>query len=326
MRHLRGEVIEPDTAIATAPPGVGRAAPPADGAARAYNIAAVDRALDLLEALARIGPASLAALSQEAGCTRTAGFRLLRTMQARGFAIQDHARGLWRLGARWSMLSRAAAGQGALAATAQPFLASLAEAVNENTYFITRAGLEGEVIALHRADPNLRVYVELGKPFALHAGPGRLLLAYAPESVLTQVLARKLARFTPTTRIEPAWIMADLQRLRARHWISTADEMFAGGVSIAATVCDASGDVVGALVIAAPALRMRPPRPRSLLPILEETAAAMSEALGAPSRNPAAGTEPMRALGAARPLTSRPLSAGPSAGAPAHLSALSRDG
>jgi hypothetical protein len=84
--------------------------------------------------------------------------------------------------------------------------------------------------------------------------------------------------------------------------------------------------VVGALVIAAPALRMRPPRPRSLLPILEETAAAMSEALGAPSRTPAAGTEPMRALGAARPLTSRPLSAGPSPGAPAHLSALSRDG
>jgi DNA-binding IclR family transcriptional regulator len=322
MRHLRGEVVEPDAAIATAPPGAGacRASPQADGVARAYNIAAVDRALDLLEALARIGPASLAALSQEAGCTRTAGFRLLRTMQARGFAIQDHARGLWRLGARWSMLSRAAAGQGALAATAQPFLASLAEAVNENTYFITRAGLEGEVIALHRADPNLRVYVELGKPFALHAGPGRLLLAYAPESVLTQVLARKLARFTPTTRIEPAWIMADLQRLRARHWISTADEMFAGGVSIAATVCDASGDVVGALVIAAPALRMRPPRPRSLLPILEETAAAMSEALGAPSRNAVAGAEPMRALGGARPLAGRALSAG----APAQL-ALSRD-
>ncbi|WP_158322864.1 helix-turn-helix domain-containing protein, partial [Acidisphaera rubrifaciens] len=75
-----------------------------DGAGRAYNIAAVDRALDLLEALARIGPASLAAVAEEAGCTRTAGFRLLRTLQARGFAIQDRARGLWRLGARWSML------------------------------------------------------------------------------------------------------------------------------------------------------------------------------------------------------------------------------
>src|SRR5208282_5519199 len=75
--------------------GNGTTAP--DGAERTYNIAAVDRALDLLEALARIGPATLAALAEDAGMTRTAGFRLLRTMQARGFAIQDRARGLWRL-------------------------------------------------------------------------------------------------------------------------------------------------------------------------------------------------------------------------------------
>ena len=75
---------------------------------RDYNIAAVDRTLDLLEALSRIGPASLAALAESVGCTRTAAFRLLRTLQGRGFTIQDEARGLWRLGARWSALGRAA--------------------------------------------------------------------------------------------------------------------------------------------------------------------------------------------------------------------------
>ena len=97
-----------------------KAAPPPES--RDYSIAAVDRALDLLEALARTGPAPLATLADAAGCTRTAGFRLLRTLQARGFAIQDEARGLWRLGARWSALGRAAAEQGALAAVAMPVL------------------------------------------------------------------------------------------------------------------------------------------------------------------------------------------------------------
>ena len=70
--------------------GNGAAAP--EGTERTYNIAAVDRALDLLEALARIGPATLAALAEDAGMTRTPGFRLLRTMQARGFATRT-ARG-----------------------------------------------------------------------------------------------------------------------------------------------------------------------------------------------------------------------------------------
>ena len=43
-----------------------------------------------------------AAVADAARCTRTAGFRLLRTLQSRGFAIQDEARGVWRLGARWA--------------------------------------------------------------------------------------------------------------------------------------------------------------------------------------------------------------------------------
>jgi len=102
------------------------AAPKAQRTAqRDYSIAAVGRALDLLEALARIGPAPLATLAESARCTRTAGFRLLRTLEARGFAIQDEARGIWRLGARWAVLGRAAQQQGALAAAAMPFLAAL---------------------------------------------------------------------------------------------------------------------------------------------------------------------------------------------------------
>src|ERR1700688_1815889 len=109
-----------------APPAIGARYP--DSPPRDYNIAAVDRTLDLLEALSRLGPASLAALAESAGCTRTAAFRLLRTLQGRGFTIQDEARGLWRLGARWNALGRAASEQGALAATAMPFLAALGKA------------------------------------------------------------------------------------------------------------------------------------------------------------------------------------------------------
>ena len=259
---------------------------------RCYNIAAVDRALDLLESLARIGPATLAAIAQDAGMTRTAGFRLLRTMQARGFAIQDRSRGLWRLGARWGMLSRAAASQGALAATAAPILAALATETAENAYLTVRAGHEGEVLAVHRADPSLRVYVDIGKRFFLHAGPGRLLLAYAPETIQTQVLSQRLPRLTPATRIDPPWIAGELERIRSRGWLITSDEMFPGASSVAAPVRDASGDVVAAIVLAAPALRMRPPRPRSLLAPVLAAATQMSEALGAPGggRQPTAPT------------------------------------
>lgn len=245
-----------------------------------YSIAAVGRALDLLEALARTGPSPLASVAEAAGCTRTAAFRLLRTLQARGFAIQDEARGVWRLGARWTALGRAAQDQGALAAAAQPFLAELGQAIGENTYLLTRDGMQAETVAIFQADPALRVYAEVGNRRLLHAGAARLLLAYAPEAVQTQLLAQRLPRFTPATRTDPAWIAADLQRLRVRGYLITADEVHPGAVSVCAPVRDAAGQVVAVLCVTAPSMRMRPPRPRSLLPQVLETAAKLSRALG----------------------------------------------
>jgi IclR family transcriptional regulator, KDG regulon repressor len=255
--------------------------PFSDSTPRDYNIAAVDRTLDLLEALSRLGPASLAALAESAGCTRTAAFRLLRTLQARGFTIQDQSRGLWRLGARWSALGRAASEQGALAATAMPFLAALGKATGENVYLRVREGMESETVAIYQTDPAIRMYSEVGKRGPLHAGSSRILLAFAPEAVQTQLLAQRLNRYTPATRIDATWIAADLQRIRTRLYLITSDEVVAGAVGIAAPVRDATGAVVAVLHISSPSMRMRPPRPRNLLPQVMDAAAKLSEALGA---------------------------------------------
>ena len=262
-----------------APPAV--IDPLSDTATRDYSIAAVDRTLDLLEALSRLGPASLAALAESAGCTRTAAFRLLRTLQGRGFTIQDEARGLWRLGARWNALGRAASEQGALAATAMTFLAALGKATGENVYLRVRDGMESETVAIYQTDPAIRMYSEVGQRGALHAGSGRILLAFAPEAVQTQLLAQRLNRFTPATRIDPTWIAADLQRIRTRGYLITSDEVVAGAVGIAAPVRDATGTVVAVIHISAPSMRMRPPRPRNVLPQVIDAANKLSAALGA---------------------------------------------
>jgi DNA-binding IclR family transcriptional regulator len=273
-----------------------------------YSVAAVERALDLLDALARAGPAPLVTLAAQARCTRSNAFRLLRTLQSRGFAIQDEARGVWRLGARWAMLGRAAHDQGALAATATPFLVALGQTVGENVYLRTRDNLESETVALYQAEPALRLYSQTGARAHLHAGPGRLLLAYAPEPVQTQVLTQRLPRFTPATRTDPTWLAADLQRIRNRGFLITADEVHPGAVSISAPIWDAGGHVVAALTVSAPSMRMRPPRPRSLLPQLLEAARRLSAALGASTaeRAPDTSSPPTQSRPPLRALVSSP--------------------
>jgi DNA-binding IclR family transcriptional regulator len=98
--------------------------------------------------------------------------------------------------------------------------------------------------------------------------------------VQTQVLAQRLPRFTPATRTDAAWIAADLQRIRARGYLVTADEVVPGAVGVTAPVRDASGQVVAALSVSAPSMRMRPPRPRALVPQVLDAAAKLSQLLG----------------------------------------------
>jgi len=252
-------------------------------AVRDNGVAAVEQTLALLDLLARLGPVGTATLQREAGCPQATTLRLLAALQARGFAAQGAGEDTWQVGPRWDAMQRAAHSQGALAAASMPFLVTLAKATGENVYLRARDGLEAETIAVYQADPVLRVYTQVGKRSPLHAGPARLLLAHAPEPVQTQVLSQRLPRFTPATRTDPAWIAADLQRLRARGYLITADEVNAGVTSVSAPVRDASGQVVAVLILSAPSMRLRPPRPRQLLPQVLDAAAQLSRALGGPA-------------------------------------------
>ncbi len=248
--------------------------------AKEPSLGMLERGIDLLELLAKDGPTGVAELAEKTDCAPVTATRLLRVLQTKGFAVCDETNSTWRLGARWNAFAQAAVEQDALATTALPFLTVLGVAAGENAYLRVREGMSSETIAVYRTDPTLRVYTEVGSRGPLHAGTSRMLLAHAPEAVQTQLLTQRLPRFTPATRTDPTWIAADLQRIRARGYLITADEVVPGAVSVGAPVRNASGEVIAVMFISAPTMRMRPPRPRALVSIVQDAAAKLSHALG----------------------------------------------
>ncbi len=245
-----------------------------------YGIAAVERAFDVVAAIMRAGPSTLAAIADTAGCNRATTFRILHTLQARGLVTQDGPRGQWRLGADWTTVARIARQQEAMERAAAPLLTGLAASSQEAVYLAVRDGQESEVVAVHTGDRQMRVYAKAGDRAPLHAGPGRLLLAYAPAAIRSAVLISRLPRLTPNVRIDAPWITADLQRIRTRGWLITHDEIEEGAVTVSTPVRDNAGEVIAALTIASPSIRMRPPRPHTLLTTLIDTALALGAAIG----------------------------------------------
>lgn len=252
-----------------------------------YTVAAVDRALDLIELLARVAPISLARIAGEAECTRTAAFRLLRTLQARGYALQDGKRGLWRLGGRMVHLAEAADTQGTLAAAAAPILDALSHTTGEVVYLSQRAGLEHCFVAVHASNPAFPRYAAVGSRGPLHAGIGRLLLAYAPDSTQSQVLSQRLPRYTPATIVDPHRIAAELPRIRARGWLMPENDVEPGAMSFVAPVRDAQRQVIAAVAVGGPTFRLKKINAAKVLDPLCQAAIAISRSLGWSGDTPA---------------------------------------
>lgn len=241
--------------------------PPPDEPPRSYGIAAVERALEMIETMARLGPAPLAQIASAMGSTKTAAFRLLRTLEARGYAVQTGSRGLWRLSAAWSAIGAAVEAQGATVLAAQPHMAALAAATLETTYLRLRDGSESEVVAIERPRPPGRGYATLGERRGLHAGPGLLLLAYAP-----------------TRRTITGDRAAELARIRERGWLVNTDKAVGDAVWLTVPVADRLGAISLALSVAAAASRMAPPRPAELLTHMLAAARDIMGALGSHDR------------------------------------------
>jgi IclR family acetate operon transcriptional repressor len=258
-----------------------------DGAAAAaipdgpgYGIAALDRAFDVVAAIMHGGPATLAEIADGAGCNRATAFRILHTLQARGLVSQEQPRGPWRLGATWVSIGRAAQRQHAVELAAKPAMANLAAASREGVYLARRDGQEAETLIMLPGEKQVRVFARRGDRAPLHAGPGRLLLAFAPASIQHAALAPRLAKLGPKTRTDGTAIAADLPRLASRGWLVTEDEIEEGAVTISVPVRNTGGEVLAVLSIIGPRLRLPGLRQHSLLTPLTETAGVVAAAIG----------------------------------------------
>ena len=132
-------------------------------------------------------------------------------------------------------------------------------------------------------------YGDVGVRRPLHAGGGRLLLAYAPGIVLEQLFSLPLRRFTPVTITDPGRITAELTRIRTRGWLITENESELGTVSIGAPIRDETGAVIASVTIFGPNMRLRGTRPRELLTKILQAADDISRMLGWNDRR---GTKP----------------------------------
>jgi DNA-binding IclR family transcriptional regulator len=105
---------------------------------------------------------------------------------------------------------------------------------------------------------------------------GKVFLAFG----VAELPPGRLARLTAHTVVSRAALDDQLERVRRDGFATTADELEAGLSAIAVPVRGPAGDVIAALSVSGPTLRLTHARVAELTPILVQEAQTLEERLG----------------------------------------------
>lgn len=105
---------------------------------------------------------------------------------------------------------------------------------------------------------------------------GKVLVAYGAA----ELPAGRLRRASPATVVDRRQLAAELARVRTDRFATAIDELEPGLTALAAPVHGPTGDVIAALSLSGPTLRLPPERIAKLKPVLKTHAAALSARLG----------------------------------------------
>ncbi len=216
------------------------------------HVQSVDRALAVLEILARRRTAGVTEIGRELGVHKSTAFRLLAALEHRGFVEQSHDRGTYRLGLGIVRLAGSVAAQLDVSREGHAACEQLAAELGETVNIAILDGGRAVNVLQSRGAASVASHDWIGKQTPLHAtSSGKVLLAFAPGPV-----PAGLERFTESTITGVAELTAELVRVRAAGWAFTAEEYEVGLNAVAAPIRGADGSVTAALSVSGPAYRL----------------------------------------------------------------------
>jgi len=242
----------------------------------------VERALDVLTALSE-GPRALTVVAQEVGLSKATVHRILAGLAYRDFVMQSPQTGEYMLGAGSLRLSRRITdANGGLVALVSPTLSRLRDETGETVVMHARLGRRRVCLAEFESPHPLRYTVGVGADAPLHVGgAGKVLIAWLPESELTQVLPPDLEALTDFTITSWDVLHAELADVRAQGWAESHGERVVGAFALSAPVFSSDGNVVAVASILGPEARLSHARAVELRLALLRASREASKAMGA---------------------------------------------
>ncbi len=237
------------------------------------QVAAVTKAIDLLETLAEAGDElGTNELARRTGINPSSVSRLLATLAAGGLVQHVSATGRYQLGPRILHLASATLSQFDLRDVAHPHLRSLAELTGETTTLSVPGDTEAITLDFVQGPSSVQSVARVGRPSVAHAtAVGKVFHAWGgrlPDG--------ELPRYTERTVTDRATLEAEAVTARRRGFAVAFEEREPDLNGIAAPILGRHGELTAILGVQGPSSRFTRRPMRAALDPLRERAAEIS--------------------------------------------------
>lgn len=215
------------------------------------------RVLDLLELLALGDEMSHADIADALEIPKSSLTQLLKTLVARGYIDFDPAAKGYRLGDAFARFSRRANDLRDLVSFIGPILEDITRETHETSALNQLKGTEAEVMATVISPQRLLSNMRKGDVAPLYAtSGGKAILAHLPEPMRDEYLRNvRFEAITPKTIRTRKELLRQIVAIRKDGFAYSFEEFTPGIIGMAVPILAINGTPLGALNVAAPAIR-----------------------------------------------------------------------
>jgi IclR family KDG regulon transcriptional repressor len=247
-----------------------------------YIIQSVSHALDVLEQFTgEPDELGVTELSKRLKLHKNNVFRLLATLEARGYIEQNKATENYRLGIRCLRIGQRFVNQMGLLRQARPVMQQIAKSSRETAFIAVMRNATVVPLDGVETEQPVRLVSRIGDLLPLHCtAAGKLHLAFGDEE-LRASLPEALQRYTERTLTDTSALLQQLKKVAENGYAVDFGEHIEDVRSVAVPVRDYTRVVVGSLSLSGPAYRLSQERiEKEIVPLMLKAGRDLSTRLG----------------------------------------------